>query len=164
MPFEIDFTQWPVWAVLIALALFFFWKPLGKGLTTIIDAFRSKGESKRERQEIEAIGERQDEVALWSAMVNLQRQTIEQNKLLLDFVAETVTGELRDIAKSIKTEVGDVEKRWLAVFQQMEKSTAALTLMTMELTRLGDRLTEIEKQIEWLLGRCKGRSENDSTK
>lgn len=124
-------------------------------MLTIFDSFRSKGESKREIEEITAMGERQDEIALWDSMVRLQTQTLTQNDRLLDFVAETVTGELRDIAKSIKEEVGDIEKRWLAATQHMEQSKAQITLMRMELTRLGDRLGGIEKQTEGLLGKCK---------
>lgn len=158
MPFDIDFSQWPVWAVLFALGLYFLKKPIAKGITTLFDGFRSKGESSREREEIEAMGERQDEVALWSAMVNLQRQTIKQNEQLLDFVAKTVTGELKEIAKSIKDEVGDIEKRWLTAAQQIEQSKAQITLMRMELTRVGDRLSGVEKQTERLLGQYEGES------
>jgi hypothetical protein len=150
---EIDFSQWPTWAIVLALILNLFKVPITKGITTLFDRFHSEGESKRERQEIQAIGERQDEVALWSSMVGLQTQTIAQNKRLLDFVAETVVGDLKEIARAIKNEVGDIEKRWVTATQHMEQSKAAVTLMRMELTRLADRLGGIEKQTEGLLGR-----------
>ena len=110
-------------------------------------------------EEIEAEGNRQDDVVLWEAMVRLQTEALRQNEKLLDFIIHQLDARISDLAALIKDELGtirqeltDISQRWLAAMQQTSQSSAHTQLLKVEIVRLVDKMEEVERQILRLAG------------
>ncbi len=91
----IDFSQWPVW--LVALLLILFRTPLDRIVPAIVSVFSTRAKSKAEVAEIEAEGQRQDEVADQLMLANLVQQLLAENGELIEFLTSRIVRRLDTI-------------------------------------------------------------------
>ena len=105
--------------------------------------FSKRAETKTELKTMEADSDRQDEVALWSSMVHLQTQSIEQNKKLLDVIINSVDGQLKEIAQTIRDELVQIEGRWIEAIREITEARVKIENLTVQVTSLSDDITRL---------------------
>jgi hypothetical protein len=157
----------PTWAAII-LALIAWFRPQ---IQAAIQARLGIGQKRTAHQlDLETAkldAELQDDVALWSSMVHLQTQSIEQNKKLLDVIIKSLDGELKRIAQLVKEELSEIERRWLAVTKELTDTRNEISreiaqtrnemrIMKVELVRMSDGYQRLEQSIAVLMSAHKG--------
>ena len=154
----IDFAGWPWWAIatiLLALNLIKPIKELLAGMFPQLFGFLTKrAEAEQERQLFEADAERQDDVTLWSSMVQLQTEAIRQNEKLLDFIIQRLDTRLSELAQTIKQELGqirqeldDIGNRWLTASKETIQNKSQVHLLTIEISKLVDKMGHLENKL-----------------
>ncbi len=91
---NIDFTQWPWWAIATLLILNLFKTPLGNLFPSILGVFSAKATSKAEIEEIIAEGHRQDEVTEKLMLSSFVKQLLARNQELIEFLQNVVVNRL----------------------------------------------------------------------
>ena len=91
---SIDFSQWPAWSVALLLILNLFKTPLRNLFPAVLSIFSAKATSKAEIQEIEAEGQRQDEVAEKLMLSSFVQQLLSRNQELIDFLQSVIVARL----------------------------------------------------------------------
>lgn len=151
---DIDFTSWPVWLIALLIILNLFKQPLARLFPGLFSAFVEKARFDAEQKAIEAEGERQDDIAILSAMVQLQTEAIKQNERLLDFIISRLDDRLTELGQTIKSELqairhelADINQRWLTASVESNKAASQHQLTRVEITHLIDRFEKIERQL-----------------
>lgn len=151
---EIDFNSWPLWLIVIWMFIVTFRNQIASIFPTLGNILGAQIESKRHLEEMEAEGERQDELALWSSMVHLQTEAIRQNEKLLDFIIRRLDQRLIEMGETIKQELGsvrhelsDMTNRWLVASKEASSSHNEVHLLRNEIVRLIDKMEAIERHI-----------------
>ncbi len=96
-------------------------------------------------------GERLDDAALLSQVVNLTNQLVEQNKTLVVYIAENLTGNITGMRNEIKLELRDIEKRWLAACQEITETKGHAHILSMEVAKLADNYKSLEERVVSLI-------------
>ncbi len=155
----IDTSSWPIWLIIVVMVLNLLKSPIAKLFPDWFGFLTVQANTRSRIEEIEAEGNRQDDVVLWEAMVRLQTEALRQNEKLLDFIIHQLDARISDLAALIKDELGavrqeltDISQRWLAAMQQTSQSSAYMQLLRTEIVRLVDKMEEIERQILRLAG------------
>lgn len=102
--------------------------------------------------------ERQDNIAIMQSMFQLQDRTIKQNERLIDFLMTSIDVRLKEIVTTIKTEIsgvhtdlGDISKRWLSATAQMSNTQNQSHIMTIEISKLVERVDRINRRLDRLV-------------
>jgi hypothetical protein len=155
-----DLNGWPVWAVLVFLALNLIKEPLSKNFPQIFGFMTRPFDDRRERQLFQDDAERQDDIAIMQSMMRLQSQTIQQNERLLDFIINRMDTRLREVAEAIRaemtdirTELNDINGRWLTATKQMSNSQNQTHLMTVEISKLVDKFEKTDQRLKRMIER-----------
>jgi DNA anti-recombination protein RmuC len=151
---EIDFTAWPIWLIALLFALNLFKEPLARMFPVFFSFLTSRAKWEAEQRAIKDEAERQDDIAILSAMVQLQTETIKQNERLLDFILSRLNSRLTEMGETIKAELqsirqelNDINNRWLAASVESNKAASQHQLTRAELVRLIDRFEAVEKKL-----------------
>ena len=154
-----DTSSWPGWLIIVVLVLNLFKSPIAKLFPVWFGFLTVRADTRSRIEEIEAEGNRQDEVALWESMVRMQTESLRQNEKLLDFIIHQLDARISELASLIKEELGavrqelaDISQRWLAAMQHASQSSAHTQLLKVEIVRLVDKMEEVERQILRLAG------------
>ena len=154
-----DTSSWPGWLIIVVLLLNLFKSPIAKLFPAWFGFLTARADTRSRIEEIEAEGNRQDEVALWESMVRMQTESLRQNEKLLDFIIHQLDDRISELASLIKEELGavrqeltDISQRWLAAMQHASQSSAHTQLLKVEIVRLVDKMEEVERQILRLAG------------
>jgi len=103
--------------------------------------------AQRELQTELVLGERDDEKAIISQVVNLQAQLVKQNDTLIAFVIKDAAEEF----KKLHTELQDIEDRWLTASRELADGRAKQHITSMEVARLADNYKSLEERIVLLV-------------
>ncbi len=91
---SLDFTQWPVWLVAFLLILNLFKTPLANLFPIAFGFLTARAKARAQIEEMEAEGQRQDEVTEKLMLTNLVQQFLTQNRELIDFIKAIIVGRL----------------------------------------------------------------------
>ncbi len=134
---SIDFTQWPVWLAALLLILNLFKTPLGNLFPAILSIFSAKVTSRAQIKEIEAEGERQDEVAEKLMLSSFVQQLLARNQELIDFLQTVVVKGLDTISQGQQ-----------AIVQGQQDSDIVLTRMDERLITIAREQKQVQQVCE----------------
>jgi hypothetical protein len=106
------------------------------------------------RRELETeivMGERQEDVALLSQVVNLQAQLLRQNDTLIGYMTKKLDDDLQKLALELHHELQDIEQRWLSASRELANGAAKQELTGMNLAKLADNYKSLEERIVLLV-------------
>lgn len=104
-------------------------------------------EFNRDQADAKAAAEAQEEVALWSAMVRLQTQTISQNEKLLDFIIQHLSGQLAGLADDFRR----FQEEMRLIQREMTEIKADNRLSSTEVIRVLDSFEKLEKRLMYIV-------------
>lgn len=138
-------TPWALLVLVVANVV-----ALVKMLTPkIFDAFISQKE-----QDYEA--ERQDDVAMWSNIMLLQKETTAQNKKLIDYFIHDLRSDLAALRSDLERFDGkldanlkDIDKRWLASSKELGNLHNQQRILTSEISHLSETLENLRNRLTY---------------
>ena len=107
-------------------------------------------EDRRKQRDTEievTMGERQEDVALLSQVVNLTNQVVTQNRTLITFITESLSGDIAGMRNQINLELRDIEQRWLVASREMAETKGKTHILSMEVARLADTYKALEERV-----------------
>lgn len=140
----------PLLAIILT-AIASVWGAIKLAMPRLLDSFIAERQAKREQDTELAWSERQDDIALLTQVINLTNQVISQNKALIAFITDDLRNDVRQLRDEIRSELQDIDQRWLAASRQMEGHKAQAHILSIEIARLSDNYVKMEERITSLV-------------
>jgi hypothetical protein len=99
----------------------------------------------------EQTAERQEQMALWTQMVELQTRVIGQNESLLEFVTKKAGDDLQGFAQETQARCAEAKVWWEKAARQMIQNQGEMQLVRMELSRVADAVQSQTERIASLM-------------
>lgn len=150
----IDITGWPVWIVAILLAINILRQPLANLWPNLFGFLTMRAETVREQRLFETDANRQDEVAIISAMVSLQQQIVKQNADLFNYIKDRLDKRLEAQSALINQKfqdfeqrLRDIDNRWIAASRQSDGLKNEIAMFRNEITRMVDEFADLQREL-----------------
>jgi hypothetical protein len=155
---EFDFSNAPWIVTLIAFLFLIFKEPLARSFPSLFGWLSTSARIK----ELQAEGERQDDVAIISGLLALQRDIVKQNQDMFNYIKDRLDKRLegqsglinrrfdafeRKIEQLVE-ELNDIDKRWMVAGRETEGVKNRLQILAGEITRMGDDFSNLKEIVD----------------